>query len=75
MTERIDIVSTNNTRVIDVMADVDIDVQENPADFSELIGLVIARTKGHANLPPGSYNVRLLCVITENEGSNVDKAS
>ena len=75
MTERIDIVSTNNTRVIDVMADVDIDVQEHPADFSELIGLVVARTKGRVKLPPGSYNVRLLCVITENEGSNVDKAS
>ena len=69
---------SENTSVVDIMADVDLTIEANTpgeeADFCDVIrDVILARADGKAKLPPGAYNVRMLCVVTRNEETNVDK--
>lgn len=68
----INLTLSSNTTLVDLMADVDLTIEaKSPgqeADFSDVIrDVVIARCDGKAKLPPGSYNIRMLCVVTKNE--------
>ena len=70
---------SDNTSVVDLMADVDLTIKAKQegeeADFCDVIrDVVLARCDGRAKLPPGAYNIRLLCVVTRNEDEHVEQA-
>lgn len=66
MNNRIDITDTLDTRVVDMMADVEVEVTDEPADFATLIHeCVLRQCHGQRELPVGRYTIRLLCVVTE----------
>jgi len=64
---------TENQRIIDISADVDFNIQEKEgvpsihvADALSAVVLARCKDKPEASLLPGKYNVRLMAVITEN---------
>lgn len=68
----INLTLSSNTTLVDLMADVDFTIEaKNPgqeADFADVIrDVILARCDGKSKLPPGSYNIRMLCVVTKNE--------
>lgn len=67
----IEITTSVETSVIDVMADVDFSVDgkdDDHADFADVFQrVIIARCTGQAELGVGRYNIRLLAVVTQNE--------
>lgn len=75
----INISISDNTTVVDLMADVDLTIRGlngEEADFADVIkDVILARCAERAKLPPGSYNIRMLCVVTQNnEGQHVEQA-
>lgn len=68
----INLTLSSNTTLVDLMADVDLTIEAKnageEADFCDVIrDVVLARCDGKAKLPPGAYNIRMLCVVTKNE--------
>lgn len=69
----INISLSSNTSVVDLMVDLDLTlVAEAPGDEADLCDVlrdtILARLEGKAKLAPGKYNIRMLCVVTSEEG-------
>lgn len=68
---RVDVTLSTSSDVVDVMADVDFELQGGVSDIEgDLVDVindvVFARCVNAAKLRTGSYNIRMLCVITRN---------
>ena len=72
---------SENTTVVDLMADVDLAIVDNAeggtqADVCDILqDVILARCAGRASLPAGKYNIRMLCVVTRNEDEHVEQTS
>ena len=69
---QINLTLSDNTSVVDLMADVDLTIKANvpgeEADFCDVIrDVILARCDGKSKLQPGMYNIRMLCVVTRND--------
>lgn len=68
MTNRIDISATDSTSVLDFFADVDFEVTTGTVTLADAINAaVIHKLEKNGELSAGRYNVRMLCIVTQNE--------
>lgn len=63
----IDMSHCANTRVVDVMADVDFTVADPVDSASAIQQVVLEQCRNKVPLVPGKYNIRILAVITSED--------